>query len=146
MSSDDKPHPTPRAQDARRNSRTLAYDPAGDVVLFEVAEKLERELAELTNDLDVRTDDLAVVLEMKRHQQARADKAEAAVSATLAPDIRELLIEARAWLDVAADSGIDSRDEMGLPTPNADRCHSLSTRIYNALMGIASSDSTAATK
>jgi hypothetical protein len=58
-------------------------------------------------------------------------------SATLPQNAREILIEARAWLDVAASSGIQSRDDMNLPTPNAEHCHALSGRIYNLLMGIA---------
>lgn len=46
---------------------------------------------------------------------------------------RQLLEEAKVWLDVAWGSGISARDDMNLPTPNADRIFGLSQRIAAAL-------------
>lgn len=51
-------------------------------------------------------------------------------------DASDRMRRAKAWLDVAADSGIDAKDEMGLPTPNAEGCALLAAEIDSLLSGV----------
>lgn len=59
---------------------------------------------------------------------------EAAPSA-IAPSrhVRDLLESSKAWLEIAVESGISNRDEMNLPTPNADACARLVVMIEDYL-------------
>lgn len=72
-------------------------------------------------------------LDAALHRNAASQLADMVIDSLPAEGELALLRRAKAWLDIAADSGIDAKDEAGLPTVNAEQCAALSVEIDAAL-------------